>query len=412
LVFAQLAGAIATISLELVLSRVLGPRGRGAYGLFVAATQLGVVIGAFALGFVGVREYHQGRMARRMLIRASTSGSVPMALISASTVCTVLHFAYGTLFPVPFVLVTFLVIVPMAVVWNVRYAAIGLGSPGLSATSQLFERLGLLGAVSAGLWILGARFEVAVCAMGLQSLLVLALTLLLVKCRVRVSDSAPADIHVVSSYGALFPSASKLIVGNVAQFALYRFDLFLVAGMVSTSSAGIYALAVSLSSGLWYITDAAAQALYPIACGELSSSAVPTRTFRIATRVFLLTCVLGIASIPVVWFGLPIIVGDGFAPSGFLYAVLIPGVIALGITKLLSGVLMAKGQEARVSVVSGVGAAATVAVDLFLIPLYGAMGAAIASTVAYAISGLLTLFWVCRATGVGARDVLRLGEVR
>jgi Na+-driven multidrug efflux pump len=63
--------------------------------------------------------------------------------------------------------------------------------------------------------------------------------------------------------------------------------------------------------------------------------------------------------------------------------------IAIAIAKVLSSYLMGRGRPFETTLVSGVSAVGTIALDLVLIPRHGASGAAVASSLAYALSAAL-----------------------
>ena len=75
--------------------------------------------------------------------------------------------------------------------------------------------------------------------------------------------------------------------------------------------------------------------------------------------------------------------GDQFADAVPQARLLLVGMLLGGAAGVASGYLYARGRPGLNSVAMGVGLVVTVVLDLVLIPVYGGMGAAAASTAAY-----------------------------
>ena len=85
---------------------------------------------------------------------------------------------------------------------------------------------------------------------------------------------------------------------------------------------------------------------------------------------------------------------------------LMPGVVALSISKVLSGDLAGRGLLQYGAYASAISLVVTVICDLLLIPRWGIVGAAIASSLSYCSAALLVLFFYTKVSGNGLIDVL------
>jgi len=85
--------------------------------------------------------------------------------------------------------------------------------------------------------------------------------------------------------------------------------------------------------------------------------------------------------------------GSDFSDVPDAMALLMPGIVALSGTKVLSSYIFSQGQVVLNSVAALVALVATLALDAVLIPEFGVDGAAAASSVAYAASLLVTLYF-------------------
>ena len=171
-------------------------------------------------------------------------------------------------------------------------------------------------------------------------------------------------------------------VGNVLQFFNYRLDAFLVNYLMGAAAVGIYGAAVALAELLWHLPNSVGLIMFPKA-----SASSEGEMNRFTPRVFwvtMLLTVLGAAGVALLgpWL-VDLIYGSAFAEAYMSLLVLLPGVVLLGGGKVLSGDLAGRGRMEYNSISAGAGLVVTLTLDLLLIPRWGTMGAAIASSVAY-----------------------------
>ena len=96
------------------------------------------------------------------------------------------------------------------------------------------------------------------------------------------------------------------------------------------------------------------------------------------------------------------------------FFLLLPGIWMLGYASICGSVLSGKKRPGSASVLAGGAALLTLVLDLILIPPFGAEGAAVASTVAYAFFGISSLILVGRVLGTSPLRLLLVapGEAR
>lgn len=187
-------------------------------------------------------------------------------------------------------------------------------------------------------------------------------------------------------------------IGLVAQQGNYRVDLFLVAAMAGSASAGFYGAAARGIDLLWYIPTAVSFDLLPRLVGG-------DATGRTADRIAGWTGLVAACAGAVAWLGSPwairLLFGSSFDDAVSLFRILIPGALVLVVGKIYSQELISLG---RIDVNTRLAVSAvtvSVAGNLVVIPRYGATGAAGLASVLYAIQGMLTV-WLARRVRVGA----------
>jgi O-antigen/teichoic acid export membrane protein len=193
--------------------------------------------------------------------------------------------------------------------------------------------------------------------------------------------------------------------GGVFRFLNLRLDQLLM-GFISTEAAlGIYAVAVNASEVLLYLPTSAALALLPL----VSSSDVATGA-RLALRVFRALVVVTVATAAtaaaVVPFLIPFLFGEAFRASILPFWLLMPGAIGLTALLVFSNALVGSLSPGRASLGPVSALATGVALDLVLIPRYGAAGAAAAASAAFLVGGSTALWLYRRRVGFAWTEVV------
>ena len=189
-------------------------------------------------------------------------------------------------------------------------------------------------------------------------------------------------------------------LGNLASFFNYRLDVFVVNYFLDPLQLGFYALGVVISEALWQVPAAVASALFPRTARTVEEDATQFTCFLL--RQVLLTTTLGGVAIAVLSpIAVPLIFGSRFSPSVAVIWWILPGTIALSLAKVACADLAGRGKNGYSSVAAFVSFAATAALDWFLIPRMGILGAALASSLAYSLDALLVLLALRYELGVG-----------
>lgn len=198
------------------------------------------------------------------------------------------------------------------------------------------------------------------------------------------------------------------IVGYLSfmtNFLNFRLDTFLVNIFANPAQVGFYAVAVGLAETIWYVSSSASTVLAPrVASAEAATSDITTGR---VSRVVFATSVLGALALAVV---APILIrvlfGNAFSPSVIAVWLLLPGIVTLSVARVLSSYLLGRNRLKVDFFASAAGLVMTLVLDLTLIPRYGFLGAAFASSVAYTTTMLVNMAWVVRNSKLSVADLL------
>ena len=207
------------------------------------------------------------------------------------------------------------------------------------------------------------------------------------------------------SFGLKAHAGRVMLVGN------YKLDQWIVGAIAGQKELGLYSIAVTWFETLFYLPTALVAVQRPdlVRTSPRGAALRAALGFRAA---LLVTAGLGI----VVFVAAPVLCvtffGEEFRGSIDDLRMLVPGVLGLLALKLLGNALIAQGKPLLETAAIGVAFVATLVLDLLLVPSYGGLGAAIASTVGYTVGGAAMVLLFVRAFGSRISELVpRLREI-
>ncbi len=182
-----------------------------------------------------------------------------------------------------------------------------------------------------------------------------------------------------------------------------RVDVFMIAFFLhDPQQVGLYAIAVSTSLILKLIPESIGKGLLPKLAGMTDDDGA--HLTAIANRHTLAWTTLGALGLVVAApFLLPFLYGSEYRPSIPVAWVLIPATVFLTVYRVFSRYFTAIGRQ-RVNVLSQISSVfLNVGLNIWLIPTYGIVGAAIASLISYAYEALVVGAVFMRMSRIGFR---------
>jgi O-antigen/teichoic acid export membrane protein len=225
--------------------------------------------------------------------------------------------------------------------------------------------------------------------------------------RIKTRAGPPAPLAPLLGFGL------RSLPGSLSNLANNRLDQVLIAPMLGTRALGLYAVAVGITFVPVQVGAGLAYASFRhVRTGDLAGRAGPAA--MLIRRAWLVTAVAcaatGLASLV----GLRLLYGDAFSSALVPTLLLLPSALFLGVHLVVTQVANALGCPEHASIGQVVGVAVTV-VGLFIaLPEHGIAGAAVVSSVAYAVRLGITLVLLRRrgvwGTVPGPRDVRLLAH--
>ncbi|CAG0962798.1 hypothetical protein METP3_00948 [Methanosarcinales archaeon] len=209
----------------------------------------------------------------------------------------------------------------------------------------------------------------------------------------------------------LLDFALPVIISSVAFTALMSLDLFFVKRIIAGDDVGYYTAASNLSRLPFYALTAMGTALFPAIAASGSKEQIEnylTDAMRyLLIMLFLIVALISATSENLV----TLFYSSKYTPAALPLNILIFGLGFLTLFSIFTMVITASGRAKAAMLLSMAMLPVAFAANAVLVPVYGLVGAAVATTVAGFLAFIIALFYVQRIAGKVADpgSVLRIG---
>lgn len=393
---------------NVVFTRMLGPSGRGVYGLLTTIPGLIISFGNLGFGLGSVYLLSQKKYELPKVL-----GNALLYLLVQGVILTLVGVA----------LLSFKGI--------------------LKADGHTIERLSLLALVSIPFFLMqrtGGTLLMGIKAIHSYNLLrilfsalpifIMIALLLIIKDALISAMAAWTGtmiIIAVMSFYKLYKKAGKKIEvsipymkeafsfglrGNISMFAnevVRRIDILFIAYFLGAEQVGYYAVSVSMAEILLALPDAIAVPFLPIRMGMGRSEAASFSPVVIKYVFFIMALICGITTFSgkIIIF---ILYGKEFYPALMPMLSLLPGILAMSLYPFLKADIYSLNRPGFISIVSLITMICNLVLNYLMIPKYGINGAAISSSISYGVSVLILFVFFIRKTGLQWDAVLLVNK--
>jgi O-antigen/teichoic acid export membrane protein len=404
IVLARLGSLALVFVGAIILSRTLGPENRGAHAFYVALTiLLAAVLGLSAPTGGYVLSTRHG--APQPALAANSVWLAGLAGLVAAAITILLQAAFGFL-PAP------LAAVPS---WPLLIA---VGVAGFAANTHQLQLAFARGRSMAGaalsfgpttvaalgylaLPLTGAGLPAALWIFGLAPWVV-ALAAALVRPPLSIARFGRLRIGLA---GHAIREGLRNYPGEIAGLLHQRADVLLLGILSTATSLGIYVVAYQSVEPILILSSAGGATILGLGHGrpEVERGAVTARLIREALLVGGALALLAAVTSP---FLVPLVYGTEFSAAVVPLTILAPGIVALACGRIAMADLLRRNMLERMAAISVSVTILNVALNLALIPGFGAVGAAVASLTSYTALAVLAIGFDRRASGFAARSLV------
>jgi O-antigen/teichoic acid export membrane protein len=189
----------------------------------------------------------------------------------------------------------------------------------------------------------------------------------------------------------------------------YRVDQLFVGTIAGSRELGLYSYAVTWAETLFYLPQTLVSVQRPdlVRATRQAAARQAATIYRVALVLSLAPAVGLVVLAPFLCKTLP---GEEFGGAIDDLRVLVLGIAGVLALQLLGNALTAQRRPLLETAATGVAFACTLVLDVLLIPSFGGLGAAIASTVAYVVGGIAAALLFARALDGRLRELVPRGD--
>ena len=384
-----------------ILARYLGPEGLGLFSMTIMI--VGIIELITTLGFDSalikyVAEY-KGKEQKEKVYSLVSSAIITILIIGIITGIVLFVFSntFASIFNMPS-LSLLLKIYALAFPFSLTYGIIFGYLNGLREM-RYYAFIHILQASLALIFILtfliiGLGVKGAVLGILFAIIVTVILAIVIVKRFIRFTFSDyTKNTKMLASLG------SRLVGVNMISQIYYNIDIIMIGYFLTSTDVGYYAVAISFSRFFWLVPRAMATIAYPAiseywaAGNHLAISKLIDKTTKYCA------CILVFAGMSVIFFANDIITflfTPEFLPAVLPLTILIIGTVTSGILRPIGVIFAGTGKVNLVLIISTIGAVGNILLNIALIPTYGIIGAATATTVSYVIGVGVTIYFLMK----------------
>ena len=398
------AGLVVVMLTSIVVTRALGPEGRGVYAVAYRAIGILIAVGQFGLPEVML---FQMRTERR---RPSELAANSLIVLFAATALTA-AFLWATY---PLLDDTFYKGVGKPLMWlaflglpfNLAFLFFGRliqldGRLGTYNVLLFASRVATLVAVVVFLAVRPGEPGAAILGLVVASALVAVPAIWLAR---RWAANQAWRLHPALLAESL-RNGLKVQWGMLAHILGLYSGVFIVNYFLDLESVGFFAMALGIATLILVVSQASQTVLHawmPAAASDLSQVAERTVLFARHTGMVLtgITLVLVATGMPTI----RLLYGAEFEPAYALMAIMLPGIIARGVGQIVVSQLALERYFFLNSAGAVLGVVVSIGLSWLLVPEVGVWGAALGTAVGHAAATAWLIYWFLRKTGANPAD--------
>lgn len=200
--------------------------------------------------------------------------------------------------------------------------------------------------------------------------------------------------------------------GNISIFAnamVRRIDVLFIAHYHGAEAVGLYVVGVSMAEILLAVPDAVALPFLPIRLEMENGEASSFSSLTIKYVLFFMLAACSLTALLSPWL-IVILYGEPFRPSTIVLLWLLPGIIALSLYQFLKADMYSLNRPGLISWISSLTMLCNLILNYLTIPTYGILGAAASSSASYILSTTILLVFFIKSSGCKLSKLLLISK--
>jgi O-antigen/teichoic acid export membrane protein len=383
---------------------MLGAAGFGLYSAIIVVPIM--VIGFTQLGIRRSAIYHIGN---KLLPEDHIVSALFILLLYTSTlsilICGFVYFFSSTVPFDPLIIVLVLLTIPL-LLSNVFAGGIFLGKEDIKIASLINAGPTMITLVLTVLFVWFLKLSVlgAFLAIALANVIMVFITYRIILVKLKYSITW-------KYHEGIMKSMIKLgLVNAIAIFIMqlnYRLDILMLKKLSSLEEVGFYSLAMQIAEQLWHIP----YAIEMIVLSRSANTQDDKFVHRTVASIFRVSLLIGLFGSVLIFvlapYLVPLIFGKDFASSIPMIQTVLPGILVLVGFRILNSRLTGMGKPQIAIYTFAPALVINFILNLYLIPLYGGIGAAWSTNISYALGSFIFVIVYSRMVKMPIYDIFR-----
>jgi len=387
-----------SLATSIIIARSLGPEGKGIYSIAILLPAT-----LFALMNMGIGPslvYHIGQKRKEASALIGNSCIIELLIgMGAILLGFIIILNFKDLFlkgvASSYLISALFIVFPLLIFNYIRYIFLGLQKIKIYNILNILRFILFLGLILFIYMILKFDILQAIIANIASYILLIIVGFIIIK---KYFNNIKFRL-VKSTTNRIMNYGLKAHLANIPTFLNYRINMFIINAILNPASVGLYSVAIALGERIWVLSQAASTILFPRVSSEKNKKMLKEFTPKVSRNVFffsiLITAILFITSKWLIIF----LYSQKFIPSIMPLKILMPGIIALSIGRVLANDIAGRGKPLLNSYLSFSGLIINISLNLIFIPKYKINGAALALTITYCFIFLGTLIIYLKISG-------------
>ena len=382
-----------------IMARYLGPAGLGLYSIATTVVFLVEIVAGFGVPFAIIK-YVAEYKDRKDKLQSLVSSAV-ITMLAFGTISSILLFIFSdriaNILDMPslsFILKLYAFSLPFSLTYSVVINYFN-GLLQMKYYSYIEIYKGFLSfLIIIILLILGFGVEGAVIGtvFGIIVGSLIAIRLMKKWVNFTISDYKK-NTKKITSFG------SRMMLSNAINIINYQTDIMMIAYFLTVKDVGYYSIAISFSQFFWILPNSLQRIAYP-ATSEYWTNDKSQSLNKMINKTMKLSAIILLSMGLGLWFFAEDIIvlffGHQFTIAIEPLRILLIGTIIIGIFKSIGGTLPAIGYPGLGFKINSTSAIVNILMNITLIPRYGIVGAATATTTSLIIVAALNYYYIAK----------------
>ena len=169
----------------------------------------------------------------------------------------------------------------------------------------------------------------------------------------------------------------------------YKIDLLILPKYVTNYEVGVYSVGAGFAEMIWLIPSVLSLVIFSYSVSGQNSKSFSIKIWNNTKKLLFYLLPILVAYWIILYYFIPIFYGYEFNDSSFITLILLPGTYLIIAFNTLNADMAGRGMPMKGVYVFSFGAIINIVLNIFLIPSYGIIGSAIASSISYTFSAVI-----------------------